>query len=195
MTQFTVSRRKLITALNQIKKVEKSAKKFQSTLEVTVLNNFILLKISGIEISVDATVAGKIKFTIPLWYYIDVVKSEKDPKLTFTVLEKELKLRGLTFNITTNSLADTDSNKSLLLPINYTYLDVLKLYLSGNYSIEEMIFNNIEGFMIASIRRLDIEVRKIEVSLNKYGVEKKDIETLMYDKLIKLPKEKISFFI
>ena len=72
--------------------------------------------------------------------------------------------------------------------------DVLKLYLSGNYSIEEMIFNNIDGYMISSVRRLDIEVRKIEISLSKYGVEKNDIETLMYDKLIKLPKEKTSIF-
>ena len=194
MTQFTVSRRKILAALLQIKKVEKSAKRFQSTLEVTILNNFILLKIPGIEISVDAAVTGKIKFTIPLWYYTDLVKSEKDSKLIFTVLPNELKLRGLTFNIVSNSLADTDSNKSLLLPINYTYLDVLKLYLSGNYSIEEMIFNNIDGYMISSVRRLDIEVRKIEISLSKYGVEKNDIETLMYDKLIKLPKEKTSIF-
>ncbi len=195
MTQFTVSRRKLLAALIQINKVEKSAKKFQSTLEVTVLNNFILLKISGIEMSVDAVVTGKIKFTIPLWYFTDVVKSEKDAKLIFIVLPKELKLRGLIFNIITSNIEDGDSNKSLLLPINYTYLDVLKLYLSGNYGIEEMIFNNIDGYIITSIRRLDIEVRKIEVSLRRYGVEKKDIETLMYDKLIKLPKQKTEIFI
>ncbi len=180
---FTTTKKELLTALVKIQRLEKAAKKLKSTLEITVINNFISLSIPGTHVNIKAETNVKVKFTLPLWYIIDVVKSEQDKKLVFHVQENELKLRGLTFSIKTQFI-DTDAlQKKLLLPINYTYYNVLKLYLSGNYTIEEMIFDDIDKNMIAALKNDAANIVKAFNILKRFSISIKDIETLAHDRL------------
>ena len=78
---FTIERSGLLVALKQLKKIEKSAKKKGSTLEVTIILDFIQLVIPGIKLQVKANTSGSAKFTIRLWYFADVVDAEKDKEL------------------------------------------------------------------------------------------------------------------
>ena len=185
MTQFTVLKKELLPALLQMKKVEGAAKKKQSTLEVTITNNQIQLVIPGIQLTVNATTKNSGKFTMRLWYFIDVVKSEADASLVFTVIENQLKLRGLTFNVLTTFFNDDSILRSIDLPINYTYLDVAKLYFSNKFTTDEIIFNNLDAEIIEAIKKIDNDISKAETILRKYSITKEQIELLVNANLTK----------
>lgn len=74
---FSVVKNELLPALKQLKKIEKASKKRESTLEVTIIDDYLQLVIPGIQLQVNAITTGSAKFTIRLWYFTDIVNAEK----------------------------------------------------------------------------------------------------------------------
>lgn len=70
---FRVLQNELLSVLKQMKRVERSAKKKLSTLEVTIMDNYLQLAIPGIQININAATKGSAKFTLRLWYFSDII--------------------------------------------------------------------------------------------------------------------------
>ena len=75
---FRVLKNELLNVLKQMQRVEKSAKKKLSTLEVTIIDNYMQLAIPGIKLDINAATKGSAKFTIRLLYFADIIKAEQD---------------------------------------------------------------------------------------------------------------------
>ena len=180
---FRVEKKQFLDALNQLKKIEKSGKKKESTLEVTILNGYIQLVIPGIQLYIHASTSGSAKFTIRLWYITDVVNAEKDNELNFTLNENQLKLRGFSFGVLATFFENDRILRSIDLPVNYKYLDVVRLYLSERYTTDEIIFNNLDKEVVAAINKLKTDIDKVSSTLRQYGFSREEVETLILNKL------------
>ncbi len=141
---FRIEKEPLLAALKQLQRVEKSSKKKRSTIEITILKGYIQLLIAGVRLNIHADTNGSAKFTILLWYITDVVNNEKDLYLDFSLDENRLKLRGFSFDVPTTFFENDRILRSINLPINYKYLDIVELYLSQKFTEEEIVFNKLE---------------------------------------------------
>ena len=177
---FLVNQKELLSALKQIKKLEKSGRKKESTLEVTVIDGGLQLIIPGVELYIAARTEQSAKFTIRLWYFLDIVNAEKDLMLQFHLTPNTLSLRGFKFSVLTTFFANDRILRSINLPVNYKYLDIVRLYLSEKYTTEELKFNEIEEKVLASIDRLKTDIDKITVTAKTYGFTREDIEELIF---------------
>lgn len=180
---FITEKKPFLAALTQLKKIEKSGKKKESTLEVTILNGYIQLVIRGIQLHVHATTSGSAKFTIRLWYIADVVNAEKDNELNFTLSENQLKLRGFSFSVLATFFENDRILRSIDLPVNYKYLDVVRLYLSERYTTDEIIFNNLDKEVVDAINKLKTDIDKVSSTMRQYGFSREEVETLILNKL------------
>lgn len=180
---FSVIKKDLLPALKQLLLLEKSTRKKESTLEVTLKQGFIDLVIPGVELHVPALTAGSAKFTILLWYIANIVKAEKENTLHFTVEDATLKLRGFSFNAQTTFFETDRILRSIKLPMNYKYVDVVKLYLSEKYTTEELEFNKLDAAVFNAIEKLNNEIDKTTSTLRKYGFKRDEVANLILGKL------------
>lgn len=141
---FRVLQKELFNALKQLQKVEKSAKKKKSTLEVTIVDGYMQLLIPGIQLQLSADTIGSAKFTVSLSYFVDIIKAEQNGTLHFTLSENALNLRVFTFSVHTTFFQNDSILRSINLPLNYVERDIAKLYLSEKYTEEEIKFNKLD---------------------------------------------------
>lgn len=182
-TTFNVDKRQLLNALKQLQKIEKTSKKKDSTLEVTVFDGYIRLVIPGIDLIVQSITKGSAKFTIRLWYFTDIVNAEKDRELQFTLTENQFKLRGFSFAVLTTFFENDRILRSINLPVNYKYLDIVQLYLSEKYTTEEIIFNNLDKEVVDAINKLNTDIDKVSSTMRKYHFSREEVEAFILNKL------------
>ena len=180
---FRVLKNQLLNLLKQMQRVEKSAKKKLSTLEVTIIDNYLKLAIPGIQLNINAATKDSAKFTVRLWYFADIIKAEKDSTLHFDLSENRLSLRTLSFPVMTTFFENDKILRSINLPVNYKYIDIVRLYLSEKYTTDEIIFNNLDKEVVDAINKLNSEIDKIASIMRKYGFTREEIETIISNKV------------
>ena len=185
---FRVLKNELLNVLKQMQRVEKSAKKKLSTLEVTIIDNYLQLAIPGIQLNINAATKGSAKFTVRLWHFADIIKAEQDNTLHIELTENRLGLRALSFPVMTTFFETDRILRSINLPLNYTDLDLAKLFLSGKYTDEEILFNNLDKEAGDAMRKAKTDIGKIVLLMKKYGFNKKEVEELILNKLKEEPK-------
>ena len=71
---------------------------------------------------------------------------------------------------------ETDSIlRSIKLPLNYTDMDLAKLLLSGKYTDEEIVFNNLAKESVKTMRKVKADIRKIILMMKVYGFKQKEV--------------------
>ncbi len=180
---FSVTQKNLFLALKQLNKLEKLAKRRKITLEITLFQEYILLVVPGVELKVKASTNGSAKATVLLWYFTDIVRSQKEEILFFTIMYNQIHLNGLVFNALTTHFDDDRILRSIQLPINFTLIHIARLYLSEKYTSDELLFNNLSDKVIKSFDQVNVDIMKAYNLLSKYGVRKVEIEELMHRKL------------
>ncbi|MBK9677855.1 MAG: hypothetical protein IPO69_03065 [Saprospiraceae bacterium] len=95
----------------------------------------------------------------------------------------QIHLNGLVFNALTTHFDDDRILRSIQLPINFTFIDIARLYLSEKYTTDEMLFNNLSEKVVKSFKEVNEDIEKAYNQLAKYGVRKVEIEELMHKKL------------
>ena len=180
---FRILKNELLNVLKQMQRVEKSAKKKLSTLEVTIIDNYLQLAIPGIQFNINASTKGSAKFTVRLWYFADIIKAEQDNTLHFEVTENRLNLRTLSFQVLTTFFETDGILRSINLPLNYTDLDLAKLLLSGKYTDEEIVFNSLDKEAVKTMRNFKADIDKIILMMKTYGFKRKEVEQLILNKL------------
>lgn len=182
---FRVSKNELLKVLKQMLRVEKSAKKKLSTLEVTIIDNYLQLAIPGIQLNINAATKGSAKFTVRLWYFADIIKAEQDNTLHFDLTENRLSLRTLSFPVMTTFFETDSILRSINLPVNYSDTDLAKLLLSNKYTDEEIVFNNLDKEAVKTMRKVKADISKIFLMIKNYGFNRKEVEELILNKLKK----------
>lgn len=182
---FRILKNELLKVLKQMQRIEKSAKKKLSTLEVTIIDNYLQLAIPGIQLNINAATKGSAKFSVRLWYFADIIKTEQDSTLHFELTENHLALRLLSFPVMTTFFETDRILRSINLPLNYTDMDLAKLLLSGKYTDEEVSFNNLDAEAADAMRRVKANISKIVLLMKKYGFKKSEVEEMIFTKLKK----------
>ena len=180
---FRVLKNELLNVLKQMQRVEKSAKKKLSTLEVTIIDKYLQLAIPGIQLNINAATKGSAKFTVRLWYFADIIKAEQDNTLHFELTENRLGLRTLSFPVMTTFFETDSILRSINLPLNYTDMDLAKLLLSGKYTDDEMSFNNLDDTAANAMRKVKADIGKIVLLMKKYGFKKNEVEDIILSRL------------
>jgi hypothetical protein len=180
---FRVIKSELLNALKQIQRVEKSTKKKLSTLDVTLIDGLLQMAIPGIQLNIIAATKGSAKFTVRLWYFTDIIKSERDNTLHFELTENRLSIRKLSFPVLTTFFETDRILRSINLPLNYTDMDLVKLLLSGKYTDEEIVFNDLDKEALTAMRRVKADISKIILMMKAYGFKRKEVEELIQNKL------------
>lgn len=79
---------------------------------------------------------------------------------------------------------ETDSIlRSVNLPLNYSDIDLAKLLLSGKYTNEEMVFNNLDKEGVKSMHKVKADISKIILMMKAYSFKRKEVEQLILNKL------------
>lgn len=180
---FSVLKSELLNILKQMQRVEKSARKKMSTLEVTFIDGFLQMAIPGIQLKINATTKGSAKFTVRLWYFADIIKGEQDNTLHFDLFENQLKLRVFSFPVLTTFFETDRILRTINLPVNYTDMDLTKLVLSNKYTDEEILFNDLDKKIAGVMRKAQTDISKITSMMKKYGFNQKEVEELILNKL------------
>lgn len=167
----------------QLKKIEKSVKKKHSVLEVTVIDDALILNIPGVELKVKAETRGSVKFTARLWYFTDVVSSYGVEALSCLITENTIKINNTFFDVYTTFFANDSILRSIDLPANYTDIDIYRLQVSGKYTEDEIEFNRLTEKVNDATKQIKIDTDKVAVILRKYGFTKSDINEIMLEKL------------
>lgn len=151
-------------------------------MEVTIIDGYLQMNIPGVQLTINAITKGSAKFAMRLWYFADIVKAEKDTMLQFELTENRLGLRVFSFPVLTTFFSTDRILRSIQLPLNYTEIDVAKLFLSGKYTDEEIHFNNLNKEAAFAMQKVKSDIIKIFTLIKKYGFEKEDIEELIKNK-------------
>jgi hypothetical protein len=154
-----------------------------STLEVTIIDSYLQLAIPGILLNINAATKGSAKFTVRLWYFTDIIKAERDNTLHFDLTENRLALRTLSFPVMTTFFETDSILRSIYLLLNYTHLDFAKMLLSGKYTDEEIVFNNLDNEAVKTMRKVKADISKIILMMKTCGFKRKEVEQLILNKL------------
>jgi len=180
---FKIEKEPLLTALKQLQRIEKSSKKKRSTVEITILKGYIQLVTAGVRLNIHADTDGSAKFTILLWYIADVVNTEKDFYLDFSLNENRLRLRGFKFDVATTFFENDRILRSINLPVNYKYLDIVELYLSEKFTEEEIAFNKLDKIVLESVEKLKKDIDKVSSIMREYRFTRNEVEALLLNKI------------
>jgi hypothetical protein len=176
---FSLSKVKLLEVLKRLKKLTRSAKKKDSVLEITVIDKYVVFNIPGVELRLPSQTLGSVKFTVGLGYILSVVDGFSDESLYFTVTENQVKIKPLSFNAPTTFFNDVFILRSIQLPVNYNFLDLISLQFSQKYTLEEIRFNKLDLQVEDAIQQLKVDIEHIAHIANKYNISRKEMEAFI----------------
>jgi hypothetical protein len=180
---FILALSNLINQLRKIKRFAKAANNKECTLEVTIIEGFIELVIPGAYLQIQASTSGSVKFTIGLTYFIDVLQSSPST-LNCLVTPNTLSIGKLSIPVVTTFFETDRILRRINLPVNYTFKDVARLYLSMKYTSEEIQFNNLTEDVEAALAQVETDVKRIAALTKTYGISKDEVEKILLKRLI-----------
>jgi len=182
---FTIGKSILLKNLSNFIKILGRSHKTKATIEITIIDNFIQLVVPGINLKLPAVTKSTAKFTVPLLYFNDVVKTHRLDPLLFIIEGDMIKADGYAFKAKTTFFETDEILRSIDLPINYKEGHLIKMGRSGEYTSAEIAFNNLEKQRIAALKTLKDDINKMALIARKYGFSRKEIDQFINSKIHK----------
>lgn len=184
MVRFVVFKVDLLRILTQLKKLVKSVKKKEATLEISLTKDTITFNIPGAQLHLDAHTVGSAKLTIRLAYFLDIIETLRDEVVIADIKENQLTINNKTFAVLTTFFENDEILRSIDLPLNYKDIDLAKLTLSDKYTKSELDFNN----LLSVSERVNMEItddtKKVYSILAKYGFSYNEVVAFVKTKLV-----------
>lgn len=182
--KFKIKRTKLTNELKDIIKTlgRSSKSKYGTILELTITEKLLTLVIPGIKIELPCETKSTAKASIGLLYFMDIIKSFKDPYIECNITDDEIKVGVTMIRCQTTFFEDDSILRSIKLPINYTDWHLLQLEHKG-FTVEELRFNDMEYLVHCANRTLKRNIKKTVDLLQVYGVTSKEITALIDSKI------------
>lgn len=183
--QFTIGKSLLSKTLSNFIKIVGKSHHNKATIEITIIDNFVQLVVPGINLKLPAITESTAKFTVPLLYFNDVVKTHRLDPLKFIVEEDRVHVDQYSFKAKTTFFESDQILRSIDLPINYQAGHLINLTQSGGYTPSEIAFNNLEKQRIDALKTLKDDINKIALIARKYGFSRKEIVQFINSKINK----------
>ncbi len=183
-SSFTLKKATLLKTLQEISKVLGRTSKIKklTVLEMTVTDGKLTLVIPGAKHILDCETTSTAKVAINLFYYIDIINTQKDDKIQCTITNNTIEIKGLFIKVQTTFFETDRILRSIKMPINYTDFHLLKLENQG-YTEEEIKFNKLGMQIHLAKKRLTSNIRKTIDLLNVYGINQNEIEEIINRKI------------
>ena len=151
-------------------------------LELTIIDDYLILVIPGIRKEFKCDTKGTAKATLELYYFKDLIENSKGDTIEGIILDNSIKIGGTTVNCQTTFFETDSILRSIKLPINYSDYHILQLENKG-YTIEELRFNELEFVVHNAKKNLKKNIKKTKDILAVYGFTTKEIEDLIEKKI------------
>lgn len=186
MLRLYVQKSEILSTLKLIKSGLHSRGKNARNIicEMTVTNDKITISVPGAVFSTECDVKGNAKIILPFFYFFDIIQKNNNSVIEIIVVEGEIAIDSLivgaktTFNVVEKGL------RTIELPLNYTDKDLLLLK-KGNYTNEELTFNNLNPIIKLAEKNLKKNILKASMILDLYGINKSELELWVNEKLDK----------
>lgn len=150
-------------------------------IEITVKTNQVDFVVIGASRVIYCNAIGPVKVSLPFWYLNDIVQRFTAQYINFDITEGFLTIGKLTVEADTCFIQDDSILRSIKLPMNFTVADLLRL--NDRYTPEEIAFNKLDLLIKKNIQTIGQDIDKIAVVLKKYGINRKEIQQFVYEKI------------
>ena len=184
LSTFTIEKKVLLKTLTEISKIINKIpnSKNSGILELTITDGKLTLIIPGAKHILDCVTKSSAKVSISLFYYLDIINSQRETKIHCIITDNTIEVKGLLVKAQTTFFETDSILRSIKMPLNYTDFHLLKLEKEG-YTEEEIKFNELNLDIRRAKKTLASNILKTINLLNVYGVNKKDIKEIVYKKI------------
>lgn len=143
--KFSIETEELNNLIKRLKLVEhvNSRKKHTITAVITVRDRYVEFNSPGYYQKINAETTGICRFSIRVSFFIRLLKSYKKSVLYFEVFRNRLQVENFSMSVNATFFHDDKILRSVQLPINFNYIDLLRLS-QDQFTKEEIDLNNIE---------------------------------------------------
>ena len=149
--------------------------------EITIKTNEVIFVTIGATRVLYCESEGPVKVTIPVLYFLDIIKNIKTFTTQISVDEGFLSIGNLKVSAGTCFFKDDAILRSINLPINYSITDLL--HLTDHYTQEEIEFNNLNLLLRSFYADVEKDIKLSVDALSKYGITDEEIRTLVQVKI------------
>jgi hypothetical protein len=184
LSSFTIKKSVLIKTLTEISKIVSKIRNSRNSgvLEMTITDGKLTLIVPGAKHELDCETISSAKVSISLFYYLDIIKSQRETTIHCIITDNTIEVKGLLVSAQTTFFETDRILRSIKMPLNYTDFHLLKLEKEG-YTEEEIEFNDLNFDIRRAKKTLAKNILKTLDLLNVYGVNKKEIKELVYNKI------------
>jgi hypothetical protein len=154
----------------------------KAVCEITIKSHQIEIVVTGIQYSVPAESSGSAKIVVQFFPFLKLLASYPEAVMKFKVMPGIVEVAGFSVPVKTTFFENDAILRSIVLPINYTDKDLLKLLIKG-YTKEELEFNRISPAIEKARNTMISNIHKAFESLKHYGVTFEDIKKLVIHRL------------
>jgi hypothetical protein len=150
--------------------------------ELTVFSDRIELNAPWGKYALEASANGTAKATFSLETISKILKTFTESEITINVTEGQIKINGFSFNTDTFFFENDSILRSIVLPVNSTDLDLVRL-LNGKYTYQELQFNKLWAPAVSAENRLKSALKSALKYLKPFGISEDDLQKIVNEKL------------
>ena len=150
--------------------------------ELTVFSDRIELNVPWGKYALEAKTDGTAKAIFSFKDIRRILNTFKEAELVITVKEGQITLNGFTFKTDTFFFEDDSILRSIVLPVNSTDLDLVRL-LNGRYTYQELEFNKLWAPAVSAENRLKSALASAHILLKPFGITEEDLQKIVEEKL------------
>lgn len=151
--------------------------------ELTLINDLVSFNVPGATFGMKVETEGTAKASFELEIFRQVINSFKLKELKVEIEEGNIIVDKFSFKAITTFFEDDKILRSIVLPMNYSDIDLVSISASNRYTIEELKFNKLWILVNQAERRLKNNLNAAARSLEPYGISRQEIEDLLDKKI------------
>jgi len=190
MVTFSASKTALLEVFKKLKAGYKHRRKQAMMLycEVTITDNKAAFTIPGVTIYLTCETQGVAKFTIPMLYFEDLIKSYKGGPVKFIIHRQGITIGLTTVEADITYIEDDTILKSINLPLNFTDYDIINL-LNAGYTEEELAFNKLQTSISDALKRLNQNIKTAYKAVEHYKIPFETFKSSVIDLIVPANKK------
>jgi hypothetical protein len=184
MVSFKIQSKQLLEALRPAKiAVGKLSKRTITILvEITIINGEVTFAVPGAVFSTLCETQGTCKATLSFWHFAQIVNDTIAEEIDVYITDGAININSTSLFARTTFFETDKILRTIILPIKYTDIDILRLKFEG-YTEEELAFNKMRYQILIAEKNLDVNINASLKKLKVYGITYNDLEKLVLDNI------------
>jgi hypothetical protein len=161
--------------------IPKKTENYQRIMDVTIKTNEVIFVVIGASITLNCIAKGPARFEMSFPYFYDLVSTSLKSTTYISIGDYFMKFNDSTVHIETFFFQDNSILRSIVIPINFTISEILRLSLK--YTEEEIEFNKLTEAIQTAFKSLANDTKVVTSILKEYGFSQLEIEKFIHDKV------------